>query len=274
MFSPEAERLQDWERWRLSAITRKASDEGSIIELASGSYRKLLEENPQPREPEQMDLLLAYIAKLSGPERNPVFVDRTKEYAVVGAAGPNGLTFLLNALVQKALVEMHTRRRRDNIMSPHFQLLMPGYERLEAKGQQPRGATGWELIDRQLQAAEERLASASNEEDFQSVGHLCRETLISLGQAVYDRERHGKPNDGVDPSASDGRRMLEAYVGKELAGGANEEARAAVKKADALADALQHRRTADFRAAALCLEATRSVVEMIAIVAGKRDRQR
>jgi hypothetical protein len=273
MFSAEAKRLQDRERWRLSAITRKASDEGSPIELTSG-YRKLIEENPPPSEPEQMDLLLAYIAKASGPERSPVFVDTKRDYPIVGAAGPSGLAFLLNALVEKGLAEVHTRRRHDNVMAPHFQLLMLGYERLEAKRKQPRGATGWERVDRQLQAAEERLASGSNEEDFQSVGHLCRETLISLGQAVYDREQHGKLDDGVEPSATDARRMLEAYIGKELGGGANEEARAAVKKADALADALQHMRMADHRVAALCLEATRSIVEMIAIIAGKRDRQK
>jgi hypothetical protein len=40
-----------------------------------------------------------------------------------------------------------------------------------------------------------------------------------------------------------------------------------------LANALQHRRTATFRDAAMCVEATTTVINVIAIVAGRRDPQ-
>jgi hypothetical protein len=67
--------------------------------------------------------------------------------------------------------------------------------------------------------------------------------------------------------------MLEAYIAVELAGGANEEARRHVKSALDFANALQHRRTATFREAALCVESTAAVVNFIAIIAGRRDPQ-
>jgi hypothetical protein len=116
----------------------------------------------------------------------------------------------------------------------------------------------------------ERLAAATTEEQFQAVGLLCREVLISLAQAVYVRERH-PPLDGVEPSTTDGGRMLDAYIAIEIAGGVNEEARRHARSALDLTNSLQHRRTATFRDAALCVEATTSLINVIAIIAGRRD---
>jgi hypothetical protein len=67
--------------------------------------------------------------------------------------------------------------------------------------------------------------------------------------------------------------MLEAYIAVELAGGANEEGRGHAKAALKLANALTHRRTAIFSDAAMCVEATTTVINVIAILAGKRDPQ-
>jgi len=132
--------------------------------------------------------------------------------------------------------------------------------------------TGWQRVDRTVGELRDRLASARNEEQFQAVGLLGRDTLISIAQAVYVRQRH-PPVDGVEPSDTDAKRMLEAYFAVELAGGANEEARRHARSALDFANAVQHRRTATFRDAALCVEATTAVVNIIAIVAGRRDPQ-
>lgn len=114
-----------------------------------------------------------------------------------------------------------------------------------------------------------RLREATTEEQFQTVGLLCRETLISLAQAVYIPERHLSIDD-VTPSSTDAKRMLESYIAAELTGQANEEARSHAKAALKLTVALQHNRTAAFRSAALCAEATASVVNLIGILSGKR----
>ena len=129
---------------------------------------------------------------------------------------------------------------------------------------------GWTKVDRGIDEIRSRLETASNEEEFQTVGLLCRETLISLAQAVYDPGLHIAP-DGTNPSQTDAKRMLESYISRELAGGSNEEARRHAKAALDLANSLQHRRTASFRDAALCAEATSAVVNLIAIVSGRRD---
>jgi len=132
--------------------------------------------------------------------------------------------------------------------------------------------TGWQRVDRCVGELRDRLAAAGTEEQFQTVGLLGREVLISLGQVVFEPQRH-PTLDGVQPSATDGKRMLEAFIASELAGGANEEARRHARSALEFAVALQHRRTATFRDAALCAEATTSVINLIAIVAGRRDPQ-
>jgi hypothetical protein len=130
--------------------------------------------------------------------------------------------------------------------------------------------TGWVRVDRGLDEIRRRLEEASTEEQYQTIGLLCRETLISLAQTVYDPSCH-TPRDGTDPSQTDAKRMLEAYLAKELGGGTNEVARRYAKAALDLANDLQHKRTATFRHAALCAEATTSVVNLIAIISGRRN---
>ena len=129
--------------------------------------------------------------------------------------------------------------------------------------------TGWEKVDRGIHAIIRGLETAKNAEEFQTVGLLCRETLISLAQYVYNPSIHKTAN-GVDPSSTDASRMLEAYFSKELSGGSNEAARRHAKAGLSFANELQHRRTAKFREAALCTEAMRTVVNIVAIISGKR----
>lgn len=129
--------------------------------------------------------------------------------------------------------------------------------------------TGWTKVDRQMQEVRLRLEQASTEEQCQAIGLLCREVLITAAQAVFDPARHPLV-DEKQPSDTDARRMLEAIFETELRGSPNEEARAHAKAAVRLALALQHKRTADFRTAALCAEGAASVVNMLAIVAGRR----
>jgi len=133
-------------------------------------------------------------------------------------------------------------------------------------------ATGWTRVDRTVGEVRDRLAAATQEEQFQAIGLLCREALISVAQAVFIAERHPSL-DGVAPSQTDAKRMLECYVAIELAGGVNEEARKHVRSALDLVVGLQHKRTASFRDAAMCVEATTSVINITAIVSGKRDPQ-
>jgi hypothetical protein len=130
--------------------------------------------------------------------------------------------------------------------------------------------TGWDRVDRDLDDLRLTLEQARTEPEFQSIGLRCREILISLAQVVFDPNRHATSND-VEPSATDAKRRLEAYIATELAGSSHESLRRHAKAALELSNDLQHRRTAAFRTAALCAEATTSVVNLIAIIAGRRD---
>jgi hypothetical protein len=132
--------------------------------------------------------------------------------------------------------------------------------------------TGSQKVDRQLQEMKLRLDSAETEEQWQAVGLLCREALISVAQEVYSPAKHPQIDD-VKPSATDAKRMLEAIFSVELKGSSNDEARAHARAAVNLALALPHKRTPDFRTAALCAEGTWSVVNMLAILAGRRGQR-
>ena len=152
------------------------------------------------------------------------------------------------------------------------ELFNPLVNRLRTGREEDFEPTGWARVDRSVGELRDRLASAANEEQFQAVGLLCREALISTAQAVYVPDRH-PPLDGVRPSATDVKRMLEAFIAVELAGGGNDETRKHARSAVDLAVHLQHKRTAAFRDAAMCVEATTSAINMVAIVSGRRDPQ-
>jgi hypothetical protein len=132
------------------------------------------------------------------------------------------------------------------------------------------GPTGWTKVDRTVGEIRIRLSEANTEEQFQVVGLLCREALISLAQAVYDPDKH-QPLDEITPSDTDAKRMLVSVIAKEFRGSSNENARRHARISVDLAVELQHRRTANFRQAALCVEATTSVINVLAIIYGLRD---
>ena len=68
---------------------------------------------------------------------------------------------------------------------------------------------GWQRVDRTMDRIRKLLATASTEEQFQEVGVLCRDGLISLAQAVFDSERHPPlPDDNTDVSDTDVKRMI------------------------------------------------------------------
>jgi hypothetical protein len=130
--------------------------------------------------------------------------------------------------------------------------------------------TGWEKIDLTAHKIAHHLKVAQTEEEFQAIGLYCREILISVSQEVYDPSKH-VPSDSVVPSDTDAKRMFDAYIGSKLVGSTNEAARRYAKAAFDLANDLQHRRNADFVDAALCAEAAISVMNLVAILAGRRN---
>ena len=132
-----------------------------------------------------------------------------------------------------------------------------------------REPTGWNKVDRVVDSIIAGLGSAKAEEDYQTVGLLCRECLISLAQEVFDSNKH-KTSDSIEPSKTDAYRMLDAYFSYDFSGSTNEALRKHAKASLSLANELQHKRTATYKHAALCSEATRTVVNIVAITSGRR----
>jgi hypothetical protein len=188
-----------------------------------------------------------------------------------GIKDPNPFLDLWGWFDRFKRVDLPTYASRRKFMSDLYDPLL---ERLRRDNPSTPGMfdepTGWAKVDRTVTEIRQRLAQATTEEQFQAVGTLCREALISLGQAVFDPNRH-PTLDGVKASGTDFKRMIEAYIAVELAGESNEVSRRHAKAAFDLANDLQHKRTADFRHAALCAEATVAVINLIAIVSGQRD---
>jgi hypothetical protein len=125
--------------------------------------------------------------------------------------------------------------------------------------------TGWERVDRTTARIGDLMLKAQTEEDYQTIGLLCRENLISLSNAVYQSEKHEKYLD-QKASETDAKRLLDAYLSCELPGDSNEEMRRFAKSAVALANALTHKRTADRILAGICTSATNAVIGIARII--------
>jgi hypothetical protein len=106
-----------------------------------------------------------------------------------------------------------------------------------------REATGWERVDLEQSKAREALARAKTVVEFQSVGMHCRECIISWRWPFTWRNdtRRGPTRPPVRPTRSD------------------------------VANALTHDRSANARDASLCLEATASLCNQLAIIMRPRD---
>jgi hypothetical protein len=139
-----------------------------------------------------------------------------------------------------------------------------------SRSEPSREPTGWEKVDRTVDKIINSLGRATDEEEYQAVGLLCRECLISLAQAVFDSKKH-RPTDGTQPSETDAYRMLDAYFSSEFSGEENKALRQHAKASLNLANHLQHKRTARYKVAALCSEATRTVVNIVAITRGRHQ---
>ena len=133
--------------------------------------------------------------------------------------------------------------------------------------------TGWHRVDRTMDRIRELLTTASTEEQFQELGVLCREGLISVAQAVFDSRQHPSlPNDNTDVSDTDVKRMKAHYAASECPGASSQEVRKCVNSAVDLANKVTHKRTSTHRDAAFCAQATFNVIGLIALISGKRDR--
>ena len=125
--------------------------------------------------------------------------------------------------------------------------------------------TGWERVDRAIYEMKSRMLVAENEEQFQAIGLIGRETIISIAQNVFDKQKH-ITQDGVDPSETDAKRMLDAFLVYELAGTSNERTRKFAKSAVDMANNLTHKRTAISREAEMCITSVSAIASLIKII--------
>jgi|GEM_PF-1325179 len=225
----------------------------------------------------QKNLMIA--VSTGGPriqEKNDEYQQRRKRIILqlhgLGISDPNPYADLWAWYGKWSSGDLPTYQSRRNYISQLYQPLIDSLDinRIEKILEPRKEPTGWSRVDRCIDKVIYQLETAKTEEDFQVVGLLCREALISLAQAVFNPKIH-KSVDGITPSETDAKRMLENYFSTEMAGNSNDELRRHAKASLDLANNLQHKRTANFRDASLCSEATRTVINIVAIISGRRE---
>lgn len=166
----------------------------------------------------------------------------------------------------------HYQERRQFIN----QLLSPTFDALLIDNNSPSIAipiveiSEWDRINRAVIKIKQNSSNAKNEEDFQQIGLLCREVIISLAQVVYNPDVHGKTDDkGTEIGKTDAVRMIGNYINVRLAGSSNEELRAYAKTTNKLANLLTHKRDAGREDMLLSVSATIALINFIGILENK-----
>lgn len=128
----------------------------------------------------------------------------------------------------------------------------------------------WERIKRTLIKIKRDSNNAKDEEDFQTIGLLCRDVIISLAQAVYNPIFHGMTDEtGKQIGKADAVRMIGNYVSVMLNGEHNKELRAYAKATNDLANQLTHKRSATKKDMLLIVSSTIALINFIGIIEGK-----
>lgn len=126
---------------------------------------------------------------------------------------------------------------------------------------------GWEKVKKSVELIKKAMLEAQLIEHFQTIGLLCRETIISLAQYIYIEEKHNIEKI-VKVSETDAKRMLDGFISVELSGGSNEDFRRYAKASLDLANKLTHKRTATYKEASLCSISTFSLINLIGAING------
>lgn len=156
------------------------------------------------------------------------------------------------------------------------QLLAPTFDAFDSDSTTPSLSTpivelsDWNRINRTVLKIKQSSGLAKNEEDFQQIGLLCREVIISLAQAVYNPIVHGtKDEKGIEIGKTDAVRMIGNYINVRLAGSSNEELRAYARATNKLSNLLTHKRDAEKQDMLLSVSATIALINFIGILENK-----
>ena len=129
--------------------------------------------------------------------------------------------------------------------------------------------TGWTEVDRKITEIKKTLSTATNTEQYQSIGLICRDTLIALAQEAFDPSKHSIP---AGTKKADVNTIIPAIINAEMSESSDERIRSYVRSTWQLVNHLQHKSTADYRLALLNVTATLAFVQIVAIITGKFDR--
>lgn len=125
----------------------------------------------------------------------------------------------------------------------------------------------WKRIKRTIIKIQRDSNVAQNEEDFQAIGLLCLEVIISLAQAVYNHVLHGTTDEKrVIIGNSDAVRMIGNYISSEVSGSSNNELRAYANNTNKLANKLTHERNVTKKDMLLTVSSTIALIYFIGII--------
>lgn len=203
------------------------------------------------------------------PEYQELCAELNDEFVILGLINPNEFKDLwdwYNRWQESDLAHYNERRKFIKDMCRETEeLIEQSADTILSEEYVP---TGWDRVDRAIYEMKNRLSVAITEEQFQAIGMLGREVLITTARQVFNPLVH-IDEDSVAPSETDSKRMLEAFISYELKGENNERLRKFAKASIDFANHLTHNRSAQKSDAEICLMAVTAVVNIMKIIAEK-----
>ena len=126
----------------------------------------------------------------------------------------------------------------------------------------------WYKVEGNLRSARRSFQTAQTIEDFQAIGIQCRETILSLAEAITEYQTPGEKHP-ISNQTTDS--IFEKLFNEIFKDSSKDQFRAYAKSCLKLANALQHERTATYLQANLCVEATAHLVGLIDAIITTED---
>ena len=130
------------------------------------------------------------------------------------------------------------------------------------------GDPRWEKVNRHIQEMRFILRTAVAEGDYHNIVLISLDTFDALAEAAFDPDQNPTIN-GKLLSEMDAETRIKSLLEKELKGETNKETLAYARAGLKLAVSLQKTSNFDHRTAAVCVEATASLVNLVSILSNK-----
>jgi hypothetical protein len=138
-------------------------------------------------------------------------------------------------------------------------------ERRQLTGGLDLGETGWSKVDSRVHQLHGRFASASTVEDYKGIGYACRDLIITVANAVFDSDRHVRPDEGP-LKGDDAKNRIDRALEVEFSGESHQKLRKYVRSLWEYVSTVAHSESTTEQTATVAVHGTLHLIDTLLLL--------